>query len=403
MFETQLGLRENPFLAGHHPKYLFPSRAHRDALVHLRDGLEHREPFILITGDPGTGRTLAVYDALGEWGARAVVALMTQPDLTPDELFEEICLRFGVDAPGQALTSADLGALLAAMHARGDLAILVIDGAEVLDDELLSALERLSLLEVKGESLLRIILVGYPEFESVLARPELQSLDDRIQARHRMEVLSADETVEYLHHRIAVAGGDPAELFPTDTCFEVFRFAGGVPGEVNHIALQALRMASEEGSRTVTPEHVLAVAEADGLDGAPTENEPMIGHAAPAAPPRAARADTANGNRTVEQPPAPEFRQLEGPADPAEIDVKSDPAGLSHALAPPKTSTTRHCQRYSPGSDRSPSCSDPPAVQEPMDVAEFEKGVPAGRSSISKRRRSWSASPAMAWISTTSF
>src|SRR5439155_9152946 len=306
MFETQLGLRENPFLAGHHPKYLFPSRAHRDALVHLRDGLEHREPFILITGDPGTGRTPAVYDALGEWGARAVVALMTQPDLTPDELFEEICLRFGVDAPGQALTSADLGALLAEMHARGDLAILVIDGAEVLDDELLSALERLSLLEVKGESLLRIILVGYPEFESVLARPELQSLDDRIQARHRMEVLSADETVEYLHHRIAVAGGDPAELFPTDTCFEVFRFAGGVPGEVNHIALQALRMASEEGSRTVTPEHVLAVAEADGLDGAPTENEPMIGHAAPAAPPRAARADTANGNRTVEQPPAPE-------------------------------------------------------------------------------------------------
>src|SRR5262245_61224297 len=100
MFETQLGLRENPFLSGHQPKYVYPSREHQEALAHLRYGIQNREPFVLITGEVGTGKTTAVYDALGEWGTKAVVALITNSALTRSELLEEICLRFGVVSPG---------------------------------------------------------------------------------------------------------------------------------------------------------------------------------------------------------------------------------------------------------------------------------------------------------------
>ena len=40
MFEEKLGLRENPFLAGHHTDYLYPSQEHQQTLAHLRGGLE---------------------------------------------------------------------------------------------------------------------------------------------------------------------------------------------------------------------------------------------------------------------------------------------------------------------------------------------------------------------------
>ena len=87
MFETHLGLRENPFAAGHQPRYVYPSREHQEALAHLRFGIEHREPFVLITGEVGTGKTTAIYDALHGWGTRAVVALVTNSSLTDPTRF----------------------------------------------------------------------------------------------------------------------------------------------------------------------------------------------------------------------------------------------------------------------------------------------------------------------------
>jgi len=88
MFERQFGLRENPFAAGHQSRFVYPSREHQEALAHLRFGIENREPFVLITGEVGTGKTTALYDVLAEYESRAVVALITNSSLTRDELLE---------------------------------------------------------------------------------------------------------------------------------------------------------------------------------------------------------------------------------------------------------------------------------------------------------------------------
>ena len=99
MFARHFGLRENPFPAGHQLRFLYPSREHQEARAHLRYGIENREPFVLITGEVGTGKTTALYDALAEWGAQVSVALITNSALTRQELLEEICLRFGIELP----------------------------------------------------------------------------------------------------------------------------------------------------------------------------------------------------------------------------------------------------------------------------------------------------------------
>src|ERR1051325_11367753 len=75
MFEHHFGLRENPFPAGHQLKFVYPSREHMEARAHLRYGIENREPFLLITGEVGTGKTTSLYDALNEWGDRVAVFL----------------------------------------------------------------------------------------------------------------------------------------------------------------------------------------------------------------------------------------------------------------------------------------------------------------------------------------
>ena len=47
---------------------------------------ENREPFVLITGEVGTGKTTALYDVLAEWQTRVVVALT---DITERRALEE--------------------------------------------------------------------------------------------------------------------------------------------------------------------------------------------------------------------------------------------------------------------------------------------------------------------------
>ena len=259
MFEHHFGLRENPFVAGHHAKFVYPSPEHQEALAHLRYGIENREPFVLITGEVGTGKTTALYDALAEWQNRVVVALITNSALNRNELLEEIALRFGVPINGPASKPQILAHLeksLLAIHRRGDRAILLLDEAQNLDRDVLEELRLLSNLELDGAKLVQLFLVGQPELETKLQSAALRQLRQRITVHYRLSPLSAEDTEHYIHHRINVAGGVAAEIFPAAACREVHRITHGIPREINTVCSQALLSAFVEDAPAVGVQHV---------------------------------------------------------------------------------------------------------------------------------------------------
>ncbi|HTO90959.1 MAG TPA: AAA family ATPase [Candidatus Sulfotelmatobacter sp.] len=369
MFERQFGLRENPFAAGHQSKYVYPSREHQEALAHLRFGIENREPFVLITGEVGTGKTTALYDALSEWKSRAVVALITNSALTRSELYEEICLRFGVQLVPPISKPMLMGQLerhLLVVRGRGDFGILLVDEAQNLDRGLLEEVRLLSNLETQGEKLLQIFLVGQPELEEKLMQPELRQLRQRIGVHYRLRPLNLDDTERYIHHRITVAGGHALTVFPPEACAEVFRMTHGIPREINTVAAQALLNAFVEDSPSVRPEHVLAVKRdtefKSVLDGqvavgapstatapamvppataAPTTPQPVAAAPPLAAPPIVAQAPPAPpiAPRPVMTPPAPQpppapepaIAQAEPPAAPPEDGAPLPPVAVRPA------------------------------------------------------------------------
>jgi type II secretory pathway predicted ATPase ExeA len=264
MFEGHFGLRENPFVAAHQSRYIYPSPEHQEALAHLRYGIENREPFVLITGEVGTGKTTALFDALSEWEGRAVVGLITNSSLTRAELLEEIALRLGMTVPQNASKPLIMVALerhLLAIHQEGLRAILLLDEAQNLERELLEEIRLLSNLESGGEKLVQIFLVGQPELEGRLGRPELRQLRQRIAIHYRLRPLGAADAERYIHHRIAVAGGHALSIFPPNACAEVHRLTNGIPREMNHLCSQAMICAFVESAPAVTLEHVRAAAQ----------------------------------------------------------------------------------------------------------------------------------------------
>jgi type II secretory pathway predicted ATPase ExeA len=260
---SPFGLSENPFVEGHDARFVYPSRAHLEVVARLRRGIESREPFVLVTGLSGAGKTVALRAALAETEPHTLVMIAASPSLSPAKFRERILSGFSADAPApatQARSAAGIEARLRAIHARGGMAFLVVDEAQNLGLPLLEELRVLSDLEADGHNLLQIVLAGQPRLEDELSRPGGDALRQRIAVRCRLGLLSPEETESYIRHRVSVAGGDPESLFTSESCEAVHRLTHGIPREINLLAGEALTLAHTAGEDEITAGHIAGAA-----------------------------------------------------------------------------------------------------------------------------------------------
>jgi general secretion pathway protein A len=91
----------------------------------------------------------------------------------------------------------------------------------------------LSNLETPQSKLLQIVLVGQPELDAKLHRPELRQLRQRVELRHRLRPLTRDETSEYVRERLVLAGHETGRLFTSASLRTVYYYSRGIPRVVN--------------------------------------------------------------------------------------------------------------------------------------------------------------------------
>ncbi len=61
------------------PKSLWPGKTYRDALATLQDGILQNAGLLLLTGDPGTGKTLVTNVLLDRLGDQAIAVKIRTP------------------------------------------------------------------------------------------------------------------------------------------------------------------------------------------------------------------------------------------------------------------------------------------------------------------------------------
>jgi general secretion pathway protein A len=255
MYLRHFALTEAPFSIAPDPRYLYMSQRHKEALAHLLFGLQGDGGFVLLSGEVGAGKTTVCRCLLAQIPDSCDLAYVFNPKLTADELLATLCTEFGIALPSapysvKALVDALNGFLLAG-HTKGRHAVLIIDEAQNLSSDVLEQMRLLTNLETDKRKLLQIILVGQPELETMLARPELRQLAQRVVARYHLDALSREELAGYIAHRLQVAGSQQA-LFPASLMGAVFRLTGGVPRLVNLLCDRTLLGAYVEGKPIVS-------------------------------------------------------------------------------------------------------------------------------------------------------
>ena len=257
MYQQYFGLSDAPFSIAVNPRYLFMSARHRDALAHLLYGVGSGGGFILLTGEVGTGKTTLNRCLLEQLPENTDIAIVLNPALSAVELLATVCDEFDIDYPRETeslkiLTDA-LHQFLLSNHQKERRTVLMIDEAQHLGFEVLEQIRLLTNLETDEKKLLQIILTGQPELASMLARPELRQLNQRITARFDLTPLNEQETQIYVRHRLQIAGlSDGREVFSQGALREIYRLSGGVPRVINLLCDRAMMGAYGRDQSTVS-------------------------------------------------------------------------------------------------------------------------------------------------------
>lgn len=246
MYNAFFQFAREPFNITPDPAFLYMSPSHREALASIVYGIENRKAFILVAGDIGTGKTSILRAFLQDIKREDIRYIyIINPNLTFREFLEKIFRELEQEAEGLTTTQMveKLHRILVDEYVQGRNFVVVIDEAQNMPVETLESMRLLSNLETSAYKLIQIVFAAPPEFEDVLENPRLQSLRQRIAVRARILPLSAEESAEYIRHRLSVVsiGGEPA--FTPTAVRMIAAKAKGIPRVINILCDNALAAA----------------------------------------------------------------------------------------------------------------------------------------------------------------
>jgi general secretion pathway protein A len=238
MFEVLYNLRAEPFRLSPDHRFCYEHTGYAKARAYMAYAFMRAEGFVMITGRPGTGKTTLIGDLIESLGQDNVTtANLVCTQLQADDLLKTVAYSFGIDngPADKAELLQQLNVLFHNWHRTGRRALLIVDEAQDLSTSAMEELRLLTNIQIDGQPLLQIFILGQPELRDLILSPKMEQVHQRIVAASHLEGLKCEETEAYIRHRLTAVGwqGDPAisrSIFPL-----VYKFSEGIPRRINLI------------------------------------------------------------------------------------------------------------------------------------------------------------------------
>jgi general secretion pathway protein A len=259
MFLDFYGLREQPFGVTPDPKYLYFSPSHREALASLFYGIETGRGFLALIAEPGMGKTSLLFQLVERLKSSVRSAFLFQTQCDSRGLLRYLLEALGIEGGAEAdlvqLHSRLNQFLLAEATARRRV-VVFIDEAQNLSDSALETVRLLSNFEASDRKFFQIILAGQPELARRLKNPRLAQLSQRIAVLAGLTRLPATETLQYIHHRLEIAGYYGHEVFSPASINLIVKASHGIPRNINNICFNTMSLACAMGRKRIEPQIV---------------------------------------------------------------------------------------------------------------------------------------------------
>lgn len=259
------GLKWNPFSSELPSEALFVSPKIDSFCWRIEENIVREGGFALITGEPGTGKSVALRvlaERLSRLGEVTIGAIV-HPQSSLADFYREMGDVFGVELRPhnrwngfKALRERWLA------HIENTLVrpILLIDEAQEMTSAVLSELRILSSTRFDSRVILSVVLCGDSRMADKLRKEELLPLGSRLRTRLQMELVTSQDLLGCLRHLIKTAGN--ASLMTAELMKTVCDHAAGNHRIMTTMASELLAAAAQKECTQLDEKLYLEVFEA---------------------------------------------------------------------------------------------------------------------------------------------
>ncbi|MFQ5414045.1 MAG: AAA family ATPase [Phycisphaerae bacterium] len=259
MYCEHFGFRCRPFEETSDARSFFATAELEETLAAMEYQAHYGRGLGLVVGDAGMGKTLLAHALLERLHATDRVAMVTCRIGGDVNVIRETARAFGVklaSPTGRRRTIAKLVPVLTEHAHAAHRSILIIDQAESLGARGMVHVAALQELCDDAQPLLHIVLLGQPQFRTVLSRPEFARIRQQVFGERSLVPLTTAEVRAYIQHRLAWAGAADTSLFDASAFDAIHAASNGTPRMINRICDASLVAAYGANQRRVTGEIV---------------------------------------------------------------------------------------------------------------------------------------------------
>jgi type II secretory pathway predicted ATPase ExeA len=260
MIEARFGLKRRPFdkAIDSRQLYVWPGLEELQARLELG---KHARGILLLTGEPGTGKTVALrrfVDSLNAEHYHAVYLPLST--VTVLDAYVQLNRALGgQDVRGKSLLFREIQQGIAQLVAQGKQPVIILDESDLLRSPLFDELRIVLNFEMDSKDPLLMILVGQPQLLAKLALRVHLPFRQRVAMRYRMPAMDETHTRGYIDHQLRLAGRR-LRLFTDEALLQLFVQSGGIPRAIGNLALNAMYIAAAQNKDLVDLDDVTAAA-----------------------------------------------------------------------------------------------------------------------------------------------
>lgn len=335
--DPPLGLLTAPFADTPDDAFFFPSEQHLRALEFMGHLLWTRARAGVVIAEHGCGKSYLIRRLLTRLDDRIVAAAVQRDQINSRDFLLEILRQFGMPLEDQDKTDRRrlLERFLNHQATVGRVSLLIVENAQSMHPSVLEELRCLASLELEGQRVLKVLLLGQPSLTLVLDSPRMSDLLGSSTPRFPLGPFGEDQTAAYVAHRLRAAGAaDPDALLPHTLMRQIHACTRGVPGCINQLCERALACALEAGDDAIGARALDEAIDQLGwqdrrLPAATISAQPSLEHSTESAPAKLVISMQGMADRDV---PLTGRRILLGRGEEADVRIDSVFVSRYHAL-----------------------------------------------------------------------